>query len=1479
MGDNEFNGGAKIIDIDGINTDKYDKNQFIIGGEKIKMINGARAMLYHTTSKTGDGSYTGENQKIIIKDEEKWNKEDVKIFNYLYKKYKGLVRSKKIRTIPREQILKEMGSESTKESPPQKTTEPEPKPEPKPKSVKPKKIILKKKKKPESKQVEPKEKKKSVITKFNNESCQKLVQEIKDLIDTITLEDKKFQNLLRCIENKNRKQIIENKVDTSSLHPHLDDPNFSKKITLKKQFNDLKIEEKKREDIENIEQVSTNMCNPNIDFELEPHQMFIRNFLSSETPYNGLLLFHGLGTGKTCSSISVCEDMRTYYKQMGNKKKIIIVASPVVQENYKLQLFDKRRLKNVNGIWNINSCTGNKFIKEINPMNIKDLPRNKVISYIDKIIRESYRFMGYTQFANSINNIIERAVGNSKNQDKIKKRKSYAIRKAFSNRLLVIDEVHNIRSTKISDNKNLRRTTQNMLDLVTYAENMKLLLLTATPMFNSASEIIWITNLLNLNDKRFPINQNEVFDTNLELKKNSNNENIGEELLIQKLTGYVSYVSGENPFKFPFKIMPSDYNNEKSLKLMTEKGWKYPEKQINGADTPSITIQHLDLTMTKLSREQNKGYDYVVKKEKDKYPILNDPKSGIQYTVIDGLQQSLNIIYPVTDEEMEKNIDSKALYGKTGLGRIMTYDIDEKQKNFQYTQNTINNYGRIFSSKDGDDSPLKKYSSKIYSIINTIKKSEGIVLIYSNYINGGCIPIALALEEIGIRRYGDNQKSLFSNPPVSDYKIPGTDYNAKYVMITGDPNYSGTASNKKELKACTDSDNVKGEKVKVIIISKAGTEGLDFKNIRQVHILEPWFNLNRADQTIGRAVRNKSHCDLPFKERTVQVFLYGTELQDNNIEAIDLYVYRLAEYKSIKIGKVSKILKENSVDCIINKNQKQMFKDKLNKNVKLLLSTKEEIDFDIGHKNYSFICDFMECDYQCNSDNSKNNETISNSSYSKGFIIMNIDKIIKRIKDLFKEHYVYDKNQLIDRIRAVKPYSTEQIYMAFDILLEGKDHLLIDMINRTGKLINIGDFYLFQPINIEDKKLTMFERRYSNKFKRKSITYNNFYRPKNNTDKYNDEENHLNELKNEYKKAIENQKPKGNSDEFIKHSGKVIDHLVKYNKMDKELLKEFCLEHLFDTKSINTKLNIINNFEINNLQKDDVNFIQNDFIPKLTNIINKFKIGNFLSLADYNIGHNKKDKNGRPLPGSIIKEYVSPSDAGSTDWEMMKNRSNIQDDTFFELDKTTKTWKNYIGSSAKGPIAFWSKFRKPVNIEGKTTVDINKINNFIGFMTKKTDKNRTIVFKTKNVKRVSESQGQRLNKGIVCPSKGVKRQSRLNNINDLLINGINYQNSNTQKYIEKSVKRAVIKKNKKEEKNKETTFSTKKEIFMLMENNEYKQVTGKSAKKKQGEGIYDIELCIELEFLLRHLDKIKHNNKKYFFTTLEDVFYGRLSKI
>ena len=169
------------------------------------------------------------------------------------------------------------------------------------------------------------------------------------------------------------------------------------------------------------------------------------------------------------------------------------------------------------------------------------------------------------------------------------------------------------------------------------------------------------------------------------------------------------------------------------------------------------------------------------------------------------------------------------------------------------------------------------------------------------------------------KRY-DSKKSFLKSTPVSNMKINGHD--AKYIMITGDKDISPNNAN--ELKASTDEKNINGENVKVIIISKAGSEGLDFKNIRQVHILDPWFNLNRIDQIIGRAVRNKSHCALPFNKRNVEIFLYGSQLVDKSIEPIDLYIYRLAEYKSIRIGMVSRIIKENATDCLLNKNQQNL---------------------------------------------------------------------------------------------------------------------------------------------------------------------------------------------------------------------------------------------------------------------------------------------------------------------------------------------------------------------------------------------------------------------------------------------------------------------------------------------------------------------------------------------------------------------------
>ena len=149
-----------------------------------------------------------------------------------------------------------------------------------------------------------------------------------------------------------------------------------------------------------INEEAEKLCNA--EFELSPHQQFVRNFLSFQTPYNSLLLYHGLGSGKTCSAIGVAEEMRDYINQLGINQRIIVIASPNVQENFKLQLFDETKLKFVDGLWTITSCTGNKLLKEINQTNIQELSKEKIIAQIKLLINSSYLFMGYTEFAHYI---------------------------------------------------------------------------------------------------------------------------------------------------------------------------------------------------------------------------------------------------------------------------------------------------------------------------------------------------------------------------------------------------------------------------------------------------------------------------------------------------------------------------------------------------------------------------------------------------------------------------------------------------------------------------------------------------------------------------------------------------------------------------------------------------------------------------------------------------------------------------------------------------------------------------------------------------------------------------------------------------------------------------------------------------------------------------------------------------------------------
>ena len=553
--------------------------------------------------------------------------------------------------------------------------------------------------------------------------------------------------------------------------------------------------------------------------------------------------------------------------------------------------------------------------------------------------------------------------------------------------------------------------------------------------------------------------------------------------------------------------------------------------------------------------------------------------------------ESLIMVYP------HKKLDAgdenvSGIVGKEGLNRVMSHTVKNKIRHkFNYKKQTLSDYGRIFSPGE-----IGKYSGKIKNICNSIMKSTGVVLIYSQYIDGGIIPIALALEELGFTRSG-GMKNLFDTPPTEPIdsmtlKPKGDGATdgfspAKYVMITGDKSIS--PDNVADLKAATNLDNVNGEKVKVVLISLAGAEGLDFKFIRQVHVVEPWYNMNRIEQIIGRAVRTCSHKNLDFKDRNVEIYLHSTLMKDRAEEAADLYVYRVAEAKAVTIGRVSRVIKTIAVDCLLNSEQLNFSQESMKENgqeiiVKQNLSSmSESIDYIVGDKPLTAICDYMDkCMYQCKTKQDDYKLLDSNTnldSYRKEFISVNTDRIIKRVKILMKERFFYKKTELITEINAVREYPLIQIFAALDRLIEDKSEYITDKYNRIGNLINIGDLYLFQPLEIKNKKISVFERSTPVEYKRPVIRID----LKNRQDvglKQTDDEI-ISEITDKFNRVMQTESIDPGEKDWYTLAGPVVRKVKMLTKFDANEIDKAIIGHIIDKMELESMLKILNYIEKN----------------------------------------------------------------------------------------------------------------------------------------------------------------------------------------------------------------------------------------------------------------------------------------------------------
>lgn len=252
-----------------------------------------------------------------------------------------------------------------------------------------------------------------------------------------------------------------------------------------------------------------------------------------------------------------------------------------------------------------------------------------------------------------------------------------------------------------------------------------------------------------------------------------------------------------------------------------------------------------------------------------------------------------------------------------------------------------------YLSKDA----LPMYSPKFATILENLadETNQGLHLLYSNFrtIEGIAIMrlilLANGFAEFKIKKTGEIWDIVESEADAAKPKFAlytGTEGTEEKEIIRNV--YNGMwdyvpATIAAKLKQKAENNNY-GEVVKILMITSSGAEGINLRNTRFVHIVEPYWHMVRIDQVVGRARRICSHQDLPPELRTVKVFLYistfseeqktdeaNIELRIRDVSRLDKKtpvttdetLYEMASVKQRINNEILKAVKESAIDCKI----------------------------------------------------------------------------------------------------------------------------------------------------------------------------------------------------------------------------------------------------------------------------------------------------------------------------------------------------------------------------------------------------------------------------------------------------------------------------------------------------------------------------------------------------------------------------------
>ena len=676
---------------------------------------------------------------------------------------------------------------------------------------------------------------------------------------------------------------------------------------------------------------------------LNNYQKFITNFINPNTKFSRLLLCHSTGVGKTITSLSTAINFIEIYKKerlfnvTENSGMVYIIG--FTKSIFKRELLSRPEFGIVSNeeINNLNELKKQimKYNLDMDKIKLKELKKKYSIRLKSKKGNGYFEFIGYKKLVNKliikVDTNYKLQISSIKDEDELNiyiekniLKLNQSFLDSFDKSLIICDEIHNVYNSLDINNWGL--CLKIIFNYYATKNSIRVLLLSATPINNKPIEIISLLELLNNNLR---IKKNTIFDT-------ENNISIdGLKIIKKNIMGKISYLKDMN------------------LDL-------YPSKEIMGEKIPGIDyINFIKCPMSNLHFQTyaKVSKEYIESKSLDEYDVEDedyeiDDDENVDIEEIKSITKSLKQ-YPINLEMNNRYLNDFVIpdpenIRKVPIGIFTKNDIIKNITNAtrkwksEYDVDIIKDDKLLKNTLTGNflmEENLKKYSTKYYNMLNTIKeciiKDNGKIFIYHNFVQvSGIIFIGEILKVNGFLELNDLPVKHSRCGVCYDFKFKHDELKKYNIIHEFKPIRFMSVSSlltkniiEKQLGQFNMDSNMNGDDIKIILGSQAIKESYDLKAVQNLIILHQPVNISTLIQIFGRAIRKNSHINLPIEKRKVSIFILVSTMPKYIQDKSKSYIYTFEEMKyKYKINiykiiqKINNIFIENAIDLKINYN-------------------------------------------------------------------------------------------------------------------------------------------------------------------------------------------------------------------------------------------------------------------------------------------------------------------------------------------------------------------------------------------------------------------------------------------------------------------------------------------------------------------------------------------------------------------------------